>query len=343
VPRQFLSEHNLGYVRSRLVFAVLVLVSSIYTLPNLLRMAREAWTLKGFSYTARRMITQPTYAFARGLRATVGPDQILAIVAKSDADVDVAVFLNYDVYPLPTRLYRDLGGYRLDPAVERVSLLIDGTRSPVPRLLTYEQMRAEEIGPERLSRDDASRTTSTHFLVPLAASVDGPPPDMYTTEAVVENPRSAEVEISFELLPGRRASSIRLAAHERRQWSDLVYQVFGVMDQGWMRITASHDVTAGFWLANRGRRHVSILRDLPPAPSARLDLPHDARVWIINPLETSSVITVNDEVVVLEPLGRWSSAISGTVTCASSRPFVAFGTWRDEHGTAHFTWPRAER
>jgi len=88
--------------------------------------------------------------------------------------------------------------------------------------------------------------TASGGRVPIVASGDAPAPDTYTTEALIENPFARPARIGFELFPSRRRAEITLAAGENRTWNDLVYQLFGSLDVGWLRVQSDAPVRCGF-------------------------------------------------------------------------------------------------
>ncbi len=319
----------------RILYAALFLSLAWTTAPALLGLAREAIGLRSLSLHDRRAkLMAPFYESAVKTDGVISKDEPVALVLRKEEDLNPAIFFNYYAYPRTTRIFRDLRAYREAKERPRQIVRVAGDVRP----MTYEQVRAQEIGREFFSPLTLPAETTRNAIVPIVASVDGPPPDNYRTEAAIENASDVPVRVGFELFPWNRIAPVVLEPGERRTWNDFVYVVFDLREQGWLRLTADGPVRARFWFVNRGRRDVVELPFVEVTRRATLDSPPGAKLWMLNPNDSAIGVEING-VGHLVKARDWSwIPREGHLTLDSAEPFVAYVSWRDRDGRSRFTW-----
>src|SRR5207248_3100368 len=100
---------------------------------------------------------------------------------------------------------------------------------------------------------------ATTFVLPLAASLDGPSPDTFLIEATLVNPTNVPAEARVTFWPKGLVRTVMIDARTTKTYYDLVYQLFGIMNSGWMRIESSQPLRAAFYFANRGRGDATLM------------------------------------------------------------------------------------
>jgi hypothetical protein len=281
----------------RLLFFVVLACAAGSSLPRLVTLLREARELRPLRYKARRDHTLGAfYASVKNL----GGDEPLALISPNAND-DAAIFANYYLYPRRTMIFRGIDDYRANTGNPKRPASIVRAGATLERT-TYAALRDEALrGQPRLTPNLQLSSPMQRFTLPVAVSTDGPPPDRYITEGAMANGGApARVTLTFE--PFGLVKSIDLAPNERREFYDFVYQTFGVLEQGWVRVEATQPVSAAFAFVDRGRGDVSpIPLVTAPAQLAPERIPAGAKVWT-----------------------------AGDFTFASTR---------DANGRTHFIWP----
>jgi hypothetical protein len=274
------------------------------------------------------------------LRSELPPDQPVALMIKRSDDVYPAIFFNYYNYPRRSRIYATLGAYRNDPKRAQIILNVDESRMPPISWMRYSELRADRLGDDFITSSvEPFLPAATSFAIPAVASIDGPDPDLYVTEAVLENTTDARNRVVMELLPSQRRFEVVFEARERKVWNDLVHETFGVMEQGWLRVRADAPIRAGFWFVNRGRRFSSPLPLIQPSLAASFDVPKDSRFFVINPGDVGLMVRIGNDEFYVGPREQINGAGSGQMRFSSNTPFFAFVSWRDEGGRTVFRWP----
>jgi hypothetical protein len=305
-------------IRRILFFALFASVAAA-SLPGLGEHLRETWSLRRLPYEARReRVLGPFYASVKALRGGKKP---LALIVADPSNSDAPIFANYYLYPRRTVVFHDLDEYRAAANEPHRPKEIARAGNTV-ELTTYAAMRDQRLRASHLVNGWTLSPPMRSFAVPLAASVDGFPPDRYVVEALLANGAApAEVLLTFE--PRGTAKSIALAPNEQRAFYDVVYQSFGIMEQGWLRVESSQPLRAGFAFVNRGRREIEPLPLVTaPAQVPPGNVAGDAKLWTIN----------------LQPPYAMTSRPAGVVP-PLDRGVYAFVTIREADGRTRFVWP----
>jgi hypothetical protein len=281
----------------RILFFVLLACAAGSSLPRLVTLLREARELRPLHDKLRRDRTLgPFYASVKNL----GGHEPLALIAP-DANDDAAIFANYYLYPRRTTIFRGIDDYRANTGNPKRPASIVRAGATLERT-TYAALRDEALrGQPRLAPKLQLSPPLQRFMLPVAVSTDGPPPDRYLTEGAIANGGApARVTLTFE--PFGITKTIDFAPNERREFYDFVYQNFGVLEQGWVRAEATPPVSAAFAFVDRGRADVSPIPLITaPAQLPPERIPAGAKVWR-----------------------------AGDFTFASTR---------DANGRTHFIWP----
>lgn len=260
----------------RIVFFAVVACAAAASLQRLVELVGQARELGPLPYEARReRVVGPFYASAKALKG----NEPLALITPAGGSADAAIFANYYLYPRRTTIFRNIDDYRANSGNPQRPAAIVRAGNVLERT-TYAAMRDEVLhaqGP--IAKSIATSPPLQTFAVPLAASVDGPPPDRYTIEGSIRSGDApSRVTISFQ--PSGRTATIDLAAHAQRDFYDVVYQLFGVMEQGWLLVNATQPVSAGFVFVNRA------LGEVEPLPlvtrPAQVATQPAAKVWTID-------------------------------------------------------------
>ena len=273
---------------------------------------------------------------ARDLERSVPAGVPLALLAKTQTDIEAAVLLNYYLYPRKTRLYTDPSQYHGDANAPKTIARIDTARGI--RLMTYAELRNEWIGNDYVTAKVEPAASAAQLLVPLVASVDGAGVDSFTTEAVIENPSDQPVTVRLQFYPARATETVQLGPRQRRTWNDLLYQLFDVSDRGWLRLESDTPVRAGFWFVNRGRKQSAALSFPPPVSRATFDAPQESRLWFVNPHDRKLAVKVNGQSTTVEALAWGSVTAAGPTVVEPEQPIVIFLSSTDSEGKTTFRW-----
>lgn len=326
-------------------YAVLFLSLAIGTVPRLLTITREAIGLRRLAYKERRArVNGELYIAVREIASTMAPQEPVAVVQHpAPKNTGLAMLADYYFYPRRVKLYSTSRAYEADKSPARPVTIgyIDIAGSPVLRRSTYAEIRAHEIGSEFVVHSLVPDHVAQSFIVPMMASGEGPPPDVYTTEGVAENSGPSEAHVTFEMFPSGSRADVVLQPGERRTWNDAAYQLFGSVDVGWMRVTADHPIRSQFWFVNRGRSSAAVLQavDRVSENATTLAAPERGKLWIVNPNDRALSFTFNGERRGAGALTLTGIPASGTVRVEGDGPLFAYVSWRDKNGDTHFVWP----
>lgn len=311
------------------------------TLPRLAVLIENARTLMPLPYEARRERQMgPWYASVQKLRRELPASEPIALVA-SPHDLDAAVFANYYLYPIRMRLFAGRNLYvnaTPDPTRPKTIVAVSGAR--VERT-TYDVLRDRDLraGHRVVASPKLSEPAST-FILPLAASLDGPTPETFVIEATIANPNAASAEVRVTFWPKGMVRTATIAPGATIAYYDLLYQLFGVRDRGWMRIVSSQPLRSAFYFANRGRGNaVDLPNAIQPATAITpAPLYRDTKLFIINLNDTPTPVTIDGESIPLDPHAFISRPI--TALPAVSGNVYAFATTRELNGRTDFLWPQ---
>lgn len=262
-----------------------------------------------------------------------------------ERDLNGLIFANYYLSPHPTRYYESLDAYRgtvlTDPSQPKKLVRMDLSRTPEARLMTYLDIREEEVSETRVVRDPKPGAAAfREFVVPIALAIDGQPGNAWVTEGVIVSEVDATATLTF--FPGGEAKTFALRARQPLILGDAVYAVASRLDVGWLRLTATAPMRAAFWYVNRGLAHavsLPLLDKMPPLPQR---VAGGERVWILNPADHAVEVVVNGKrhVVDAHALAALASAEHNEIR--GQQPVLAFSA-RKQNGRELFQWPEGLR
>src|SRR4051812_35213016 len=194
----------------RVVCALLFISMAVTTLPRLVSRTREALTLLPLPYESRRERQMGAwYSSIESLRRVLPKKQPVALVL-GIRDTEAAIFANYYLYPIRTRLFAERNDYRnAAPDPTRPKTILAVTAERVERT-SYETLRDRELraGPREVPSPQLSEP-ATSFVLPIAASLDGASPETFVIEAtLVDQNGPALSSTRMERLP--RANDVRI-------------------------------------------------------------------------------------------------------------------------------------
>jgi len=325
---------------TRIAAALLFVSLAASTLPRLVAIVNNARTLLPLPYEARRERQMgPWYASVEKLRRELRTNEPVALIT-SRRDIDSAVFANYYLFPIHTRLFVGRNAYRnAAPDRTRPAILVAVNGSHAERT-EYDVLRDRDLaaGPRIVAEPELSAPMTT-FVLPLAASLDGPSPHTFLIEATLANPNHVSAEVRVTFWPKGLTRTIIIPASTTKTYYDFVYQLFGIMNSGWMRVESSQPLRAAFNFANRGRGDATLMPNavtdatrIAPAPLHR-----DTKLFVINPKDTRATMTLNGESIPLDPHAFISRPIETLPTISGD--VYAFVTTRELDGRTDFLWP----
>jgi hypothetical protein len=288
----------------RLAGALLFLSLAATTLPRLIALVNNAWMLLPLRYEARREKQMgPWYASVEALRRELPANEPVALVT-TPRDVDAAVFANYYLYPIGTRLFRGRNDYRNaanDPGLPKTIVAVNSDR--VERT-TYDVLRDRDLraGHRVVAMPQLSEPLTT-FILPIAASLDGPAPETFVIEATIANPNPAPAEVRATFWPKGMVKTLTIAPGATIAYYDFVHQLFGVTDRGWMQVQSSQPLRAAFYFANRGHGDATLLPNVIGAATGIAAAPvyRDTKLFVLNPNDTPVTATVSGNPIPLAP------------------------------------------
>lgn len=319
----------------RLLFAALLVSTIAASAPRLARTAGLALSMRGLPYRERReRLMGPFFpSIEKVLRATP-PDEPLALVMPHGQSIDAALFFDYYAYPRRTRVYAGSRFYAADAKAPRTVVRI----GDVAELSSYPAMRFDDL--QRLGpvvHDPPLRDAGTHSIVPLAASIDGVMPSRYVIEATLAAEKPAQVTLTF----WPRGIVKTLTVDRERRFLDLVYEVFGVLDRGWLEVESTEPLRASFALATpgAGASEVAIVREVPRAP---LRIAAGRQLWLVNPGGVAAALRVNgggDFVAPHDTVSRPIACPCAIEVANADGRIYAFATEKLPDGSTRFFWP----
>ena len=325
----------------RVVGALLFLTLGVTTLPRLVTLVDHARTLSALPYEARRERQMGSwYASIAALRRALPASEPVALVSPP-RDTEAAVFANYYLFPIRTRLFAGRDNYRdstPDPTRPKTIVYVTSERA---ERTTYDVLRDRDLGSgRRVVQVPKLSDPATTFVLPLAASLDGAAPDTYVTEATLVNASSTVASVRATFWPKGIGRTITVMPGATASYYDFVHQLFGVMDRGWIRIDSSQPLRAAFYFANRGRDDAALLPNAAGAMTVVEGGPlyRDTKLFVVNPNDTSVTAVIAGASIPIDPHAfvSWPIAkvplISGNV--------YAFVTTRQLNGRTDFLWPR---
>jgi hypothetical protein len=325
----------------RLACALLFLSFAVTTLPRLVALVNNARTLLPLEYEARREVQMgPWYASVQSLRRELPPRERVALIA-GPRDVESAVFANYYLYPLPTRLFVGRDNYRNatpDPARPKTIVAVSADR--VART-TYDVLRDRDLrAGHRVVVAPALSEPRTTFILPIAASLDGPAPETFVIEATIANPHPAPAAVQVTFWPKGEVRSITIAPGATATYYDFVHQLFGVLDRGWMQVDSTLPLRAAFYFANRGHGDATLLPDVTGPAAGIMPAPiyRDTKLFVINPGATPVTAVVGDVSYPLVPHAFVSWPVTNIPPVRGD--VYAFAATRELNGRTNFLWPR---
>jgi hypothetical protein len=325
----------------RLAFVAVFVSLAWTTAPGLIEGSRRAFELRGRSPDERRAaVIGPFYTSVRDILQKSGPNEPLAVVTDSGPDLDAALFFAFYAYPRLVRIYGTLDSYRMDPKRPKTTVRIDLSRTAEARLLPYEEIRAEWIASKPIVYAPSAGSDDLRELVlPLVTSGEGPAPDVYTTEAAMENAGPVPARVTFTIHPSERSAAIELKPGQRRTWTDFVWETFGTMEVGWLEMKSDQPVRARFWFVNRGRRDADVMQPARWFRRAVFNVPAGGRLWVVNPHDRELPVRLNEGRHKLPPRAVIPLEWVGRAELFADDDWYAFVTWRDAELNTRFQWP----
>lgn len=325
--------HALGIL---LVFSALIADG-----PALLRGAREAWRLRRLSRNARREDLFPRlFATIHRIERDLPSSETVPVMMRTPGDVDGGVFLTYYLYPRPTKYFWTLDQYRFEAhrPPEALIAYADLSRTDAARMMTYAEIRDEQVRDTPPLAEPLSESASRNFIVPFVAAVDGAPDGEYMTQ--LDFLATGDGSLSLTLEPSGKRASIPLHARERVVLRDVVYEQFGALTSGWLRVNATIPVRAGAWLINRARaKHVAVplFSEVPEAPGR---VAAGDRLWLLNTEDSVAGVVVNGRHAEIPARGLISFESARTTNEIAGPPHIlAFTSRKLPDGNTRFEWP----
>ena len=324
----------------RVVCVLLLLSLAATTLPRLLALTRDAATLLMLPYEARRERQMGKwFASIEALRRGLPYDEPIALIAPP-RDTGPSVFANYYLYPIRTRAFAGRDEYRnATPDPTRPKTIVAITAEGVERT-TYDVLRDRDLrAGQRVVAAPQLSEPATAFILPIAASLDGPAPETFVIEATIMNPNPEPAAARVTFWPKGTIRTLTIAPGATVAFYDFVYQLFGVMESGWMRVESQQPLREAFYFVNRGRADATRLPNakktatrIAPGPLYR-----DTKLFLLNSSDSLALTTVGSETIPILP----HAIVSRPIT--SLRPVggnvYAFVTTRELNGKTDFLWP----
>jgi hypothetical protein len=324
----------------RIACALLFLSLAATTLPRLVALVNNARALLPLRYNARREKQMGQwYSSVKALRRELTPREPVALVA-APRDVESAVFANYYLYPIRTRLFVGRNSYRNaanDPALPKTIVAVSAAR--VART-TYPDLRDRDLrAGRRVVAAPQLSEPSTTFILPIAASLDGPAPETFVIEATIVNPNPIPAEVKVTFWPKGMVRTMTIAPGATAYY-DFMHQLFGIMDRGWMQVDSSQPLRAAFYFANRGHGDATLLPN-PTGPVTGIaagPIYRDTKLFVLNPNDRPVTAMVAGNATVLDSHAFVSWPI--TAVPRVSGDVYAFVATREMNGRTDFLWPR---
>jgi hypothetical protein len=324
----------------RIAGALLFLSLAATTLPRLVLIVDTARTLLPLPYEARRERQMgPWYPSVETLRREQPRHEPVALVV-APRDFDSAVFANYYLYPIRTRLFVGRDNYRnAAPDPTRPNTIVAVTADRVERT-AYDVLRDRDLrAGRRVVLAPELSEPLTGFILPIAASLDGPAPETFVIEATLVNTSPQQAFVRAVFYPKGTVRKMTIAPGATISYYDLVHQLFDVMDMGWMRIDSTAPLRAAFYFANRGRGDATRLTNATEGGTriSPSQLHRDSKLFILNPYAIPTVAIVDDEEIPLAAGGLLIRPITSIPSLGGD--VYAFVTTRELNGHTDFFWP----
>jgi hypothetical protein len=315
-----------------LLYVALLASVVIPTLPRLGEMLQIAREMRRLPIEARREKLMPnSYAAIEKIRRDVPPNEPIALVGVSRPSLDEAPFVNFYLYPHPTKVYHHRWAYLI--AKEKPKVLV--RLGPTPKVMTYLQLRDEDLRSSRVVRDvRLPPQMRARFVIPIVTSTDGPLTVAYTIEGALGAGDEAHVTLKLQPAGIERQLTIR----GTRTFYDLVYECFGVMEfAAWVQVSSDKPIGGAFWLVNRRARTAAPIRLIegPLTKSAPFPVVPKARLWLLNLSDEYTVAYAGTHPALVPARTLMAINATGTVT---GRVY-AFLSTKEPDGQTRFTWP----
>jgi hypothetical protein len=321
--------------------ALLFLSLAVTTLPRLFALCENARTLLPLSYEGRReRLMGPWYESVETLRRELPANEPVALIT-APRDIDSAVFANYYLFPIHTKLFTGRDNYRnraWDPTLPKTIVFVTANHA---ERTTYDVLRDRDLraGKRVVAAPELSEPSTT-FILPIAASLDGPAPETFVIEATIVNPNPSPAEVQMTFWPKGMVRTISIAPGATASYYDLLHQLFGVLDRGWMHVRSSQPLRAAFYFVNRGHGGDATL--LPNATSAATSialapLHRDTKLFVINPNDLAATAVIADKSIAIAPHAFVSWPVAAVPRVRGD--VYAFVTTRELNGTTDFLWP----
>jgi hypothetical protein len=311
---------------------LLLLSVAIPTFPRLveqMRLARDLWPLP--LRVRRERLMPDFYAAIEKIRAAVPQHEHIALIGITRPSLDSALFVNYYLYPHPTKIFSDRWRYLF--AKEKPKVLV--SLESIPRVVTYPELRNEDVRRSRiLGNIPVPSEARTAFAIPMVTSTDGPPPVAYTIEGALASADEAHVRLT--LYPAGIVKQLTIRG--TRTFYDLVYECFEVTEfAAWVEVTSDKPIRAAFWLVNRGAQTAAPIRltEGPLTKPASFPVMPGASLWLLNLSDNYTVAHAGSHPALVPPRTLMAINATGVVT---GRVF-AFLSIKEPNGQTRFIWP----
>jgi hypothetical protein len=288
----------------------------LFSLPGAVRLAQRMIELAPLPYEERRAhVLDESYPSLRALEKTLPPGDVNVLLLGPNA-IDRGIFINYHLYPRASHLY--FGEIPAD--APRRPLLVTEAHGPVRKTIVRDL--------------PVSADAHRELIVPLVAALQGS--DGYATEAVFRAERDARVTLT--LLPAGLEKTYVVRAREPLVFSDVVYECFGRMTTGWLRVRAEEPVRAGFWFVNRGRvvaSPIPIITTIPPLPHR---IAGGEKLFVLNPGAAAVAARVNGHAEVIDAGALRLFSAQEVNEVDADAPLIAFTSTKTEDGNTRFAW-----
>lgn len=318
--------------RWREAFYVVLLASVIVpAFPRVVALLKDARKLKPLSMHARReAVMGDFYRGVEKLQREVLPGERLALVRNATAD---SLFVNYYLYPQPTRTYLSRWAYVLIDPNKRPKRIVQ-VGGGEPRIVTYAELRDAELRHSRVVHvRELPPRKMTSFAIPMVTSIDGPPADSYTIEGALSSDDEAHVTLTMQPAGIVRKITIR----GQHAFYDLVYECFDRIEfAAWVQVSSDRPIRAAFWLVNRRAKTAAPLRLVDGSIQKPAAFPvNSSNLWLLNLSAEYALVHMGPKDALVPPRTLMGVAATGTV----SGRIYAFLATKLPNGDTHFTWP----
>ncbi len=319
-----------------LIPSLIVLLSLAWTtVPQMLHLVREATALAPLSRSERRArVNGAIVEGVRRIKRVQPPHAPVALLGPSG----YIIFANYYGYPWLSRDLGTLDTYRAAAGQPRRPDTIVVVDDRGARFATYAELRDERLRTARAVHGAPLKAAPRTFVIPLAGSVDGLPPDTYVTEAEFANDTGQPVHLRITLLPEQKTQAVTIPPHGSFAFYDLIYQLFREMEVRWATVESDGPLRAGVWFVNRGRSEIVPLPLVVKSTTGALICPAaECKLWVLNRLDRGIDVSVDGRAVALTARGMTSLPFRGTAHVASHDDAFAFATTKGP--PTRFVWP----